>query len=574
MRSVRIWSLFLCSTGLLLFFAHLTVGQGARELFDPNLSTPQQRAITPAFPVTPPVVPQFAPAPSSNTLPGNDLVIPVAPYSLPTSRAGIPISDELRQLLTKEPPAADPGTPPTAAPRVDIEKQVMGRLTSVLEDETEDEPEEREVLALRQRAEQIVDPARRRSTLDQFIQAERAREQRLTRRAMDEVGAYAFYFPRLKEQYLNAGWCQLFDGHTNTGWQIQNSGHYAGGKFTFGNGEICSDPYHPGMVYTSIPFGNISLRFDYWAEKDSEALLLMNTPPNPEDLNNSCYTFVLNSGQSSRPRGLLLGRHGYTLPQLRAMREMWDDPTNTEEGTWHTIRVRIEEGHIQVWMDRRGETAYFDPKPLAAGHIAFLVWKGQARFQNIIWQPEQAIAVFDAEGRNDLPWYHSEKLELLGDNTSGFRLLGGSIESKDVFGNYVLQMQYYQGANSGRSSLFVRALPQQVDTGYEISLQNFPKRQDRMSVVGVDAGAFRQRKDARYVRAQDMQWTHLTVAVMNRQMATWVNGVPVCEIEEQRTVPFPPGTGPFLEPGTIRLSVPEDNTLFQFRRLTVSPVKL
>jgi hypothetical protein len=109
-------------------------------------------------------------------------------------------------------------------------------------------------------------------------------------------------------------------------------------------------------------------------------------------------------------------------------------------------------------------------------------------------------------------------------------------------------------------------------SGYEISLQNFPTRQDRESVRGVDAGAFRQRQDARYIRAQDMQWTHLTVAAMDRQLATWVNGVPVCEITDRRTVPWPPGTGPFLQPGAISLSVPEDNQSFQFRRLTVAPV--
>ena len=574
MRAACTWSFLLCCVGLLLFFAHVVVGQGARDLFDPTLRTTQPRTTPPTSSPTPPVVLTPSPNISSGSNPTTYVapnpVTPVTPV-LPS----IPISDELRQLLARELPTPDDtGLPsPAAASNVDITKNAIDRLTSVLEETTEDEREARELLLLRQRAEQIVDPRRREAALEQIVQTEAARQNRLERRARDEVGADLFYVPRLKEQYLNAGWCQLFDGHTDTGWKVQHAGHYAGGKFTFGQGEICSDPFYPGMVYTAIPFGDVTLRFDYWAEKDSEVLLLMNTPPNPEDLNTSCYTFVLNSGRSSRPRGLLLGRHEYSLPRLRTMREMWDNPTSEEEGTWHSVRIRIEEGNIQVWMDRRGAIAYFIPQPLAAGHIAFLVAKGQARFQNIIWQPKQIITVFDTEGRNDLPYY-SEETELIGDNASGFRLSGGTIESTDVFGNYVLQMQYYQGINSGQSSLFVRALPRRENTGYEISLQNFPRRQDRMSVVGVDAGAFRQRKDARYVRAQDLQWTHLTVAVMDRQLVTWVNGIQVSEIEDRRTVSLPPGTGPFLEPGTIRLSVPEDNTLFQFRRLTISPAEL
>jgi len=444
----------------------------------------------------------------------------------------------------------------------------MDRLTSVLEDETEDDREERELLAQRQRAELLLDSELREAALERIAQAEIARQNRLARRAIDEVGADLFHFPRLKEQYLDAGWVQLFDGHTDTGWIAQDSGHYAGGRFTFGQGEIVSDPYHPGMVYTTMPFCDFTLQFDYWAERDSEVLLLLKTPPNPEDLHTSCYTIVLNSGRSSRPRGLLLGRHDYTLPQLRAMRETWDDPTNEEAGSWHSIRVRIEEGTIQVWLDRRSANTYFNPNPISVGHVAFLVAKGEARFRNIIWQPRQTVAIFDTEDSSDLPWLISEDLEIIGDNTAGFRLLSGSVESTDVFGNFVLQMEYFQGSISGNSSLFVRALPGQKNTGYEVSLQNFPRRRDRESAVGVDAGSFRHIRDARYVRAQDMQWTYLTVAVMDRQLATWVNGVPVSEIEDLRTRVTE--TGPFLTPGTIRLTVPEGNTSFQFRRLTVS----
>ena len=567
MRFVRNGSFFPCFVGLFLFFAHSTVGQGTRELFDPTLRTTQPRTILPPLSPTPFVVPTPLQNTSSDNDPTTSVVAPVRP--------GIPLGGGSHQLLMREllTPADSEQPPPIATSNVDIARHAIDRLASVMEEVTEDEREERELSWLRQRAEQIVDTERREAVLEQISQTEIARQNRLDRRARDEVGANLFYVPRLKEQYLNAGWCQLFDGHTDTGWKIQDSGHYAGGKFTFGEGEICSDPYHPGMVYTTIPFGDVTLRFDYWAEKNSEVFLLVKTPPNPADLNTSCYTFVLNSGQSNRPRGLLLGRHGYSLPQLRTMRGMWDNPASEEE-TWHSVRIRIEEGNIQVWLDRRSVDTYFVTQPLTSGHIAFLVAKGQARFRNIIWQPQQSISIFDAEGRSDLPWHHSEEMGLMGDNASGFRLLGGNVESKDVFGNYVLQMQYYQGINSGCGSLFVRALPRQENTGYEISLQNFPRLQDRMSVVGVDAGAFRQRKDARYVRAQDLQWTHLTVAVMDRQLTTWINGVQVSEIEDRRTVPLPPGTGPFLAPGTIRLSVPEENTLFQFRRITVSPVEL
>jgi len=558
MRSVCTGSFLVCFAGLFLFFAHIVAGQGTRELFGPILGTnPQQNQRT--SPPTPAPLPNAPPNSASST-------------STPPPSA--PIGGGLYQRLISDLPVAanTETTPlPVAVPNTETTRPTADTFTSsVLETETEEEREERDLLLQRQQAEQITDPERREAALEQMVQLETARRNRLARRAINEAGADLFYVPRLKEQYLDTGWCQLFDGYTDFGWKIQNSGHYAGGKFTFGQGEIESDPWNPGMVYTKIPFGDITLWFDYWAEKNSEVLLLMNTPPNPDDLNSSCYTFVLNSKKSNRPRGLLLGRHGYSYQDLRTMRERWDDPANKEKGTWHSVRIRIEEGNIQVWLDRRNAITYFETNPIAAGHIAFLVAEGKARFQNILWQPKRAIPLFDTEGRNDSPWRRSDKLEFVGEHESGFRLLRGSVESTDVFENYVLQMQYYQGDISGRSSLFVRSQPGREGTGYEISLQNFPRQRDRESTVGVDAGSFREIKDARYVRAQDLQWTYLTAVVMDRQLQTWINGVPVCEIEDRRKVPVL--TGPFLEPGTIRLSVPEDNSSFQFRRLTISPI--
>ena len=569
MRSICVWSCLSCLVGLLVLCTHDTVGQGPRDLFDPTLGpnspqrVPPQRGQAPVPPYAPPTAPLNG-GTATPWLPGGV-----------TNMPSVPISGALGKLLERDLPTEYEASPSISAEsQAEIEKQIVLRLTSVLKPGTEDEQQENALLTQRRQAERIIDPERREAALEQNAQAETNLRNRLARRALDEEGSDLFYHPQLKDQYLASGWCQLFDGHTDAGWQIQDSGHYGGGTFTFGKGEICSDPYHPGMVYTKIPFGDVTLQFDYWAEKDSEVFLLLKTPPNPEDLNSSCYTIVLNSGRTSRPRGLLLGRHEYSLTDLRGMREKWDDPANKEEGTWHSIRVRIEEGSVQVGMDGRSVITFFDPKPISTGHIAFLVAKGQARFCNVIWLPRQTITLFDPEGKTSVPWTTSDEEGFLGNNADGFRLMSGHVESTDVFGNFVLQMQYYHGTYSGSGSLFVRGLPRQDNTGYEISLQNFPKRQDRESTVGADAGSFRQRKDARYVRAQDMQWTYLTVAVMDRQLSTWVNGVPVCEIADRRTSPFPPGTGPYLQPGTIRLSVPKNNTSFQFRGLTLSPTTL
>ena len=575
---------WLNATGLFLLFAQCTLGQGTRYLIDPDyLIHKPAHADSVATPA-----PQTQSAQSSRAL---------TPSSLDRTTVGLPgmlsggnstptpypsnIRDEWGNLfmgnstLPLSMSTATSTTPPVVPKNPSIEQP--DHIESMLEDETDDEREIRMLYEQRQRAEQIADPEQRQEKLEQIQSDEASFQKRLARRQENEIGTedMLFYTPRLKERWLKDGWCQLFDGHTNFGWKIQTEGNYAGpwngGKFTFGQGEIGSDPRFPGMIYTQIPFGDINLRFDYWAEKNSRIFLLLNTPPDPADLNKSCYTFVLNSDQSERPRGLLLGRHDHTLPELRDMRNTWDDPRSTKEGTWHSVVVKIEEGSIQFWLNKRAPITYFVDKPLQTGHIALLVTKGKARFQNILWRPTQSVAIFEVGSEKERPWRLSERGEVIGNNDTGFSLLAGSMESKEVFTDYVVQMQYRQGAISGKSSLWVRSLPEKENAGYEISLQNAPTRYDRETIRGVDAGGFIETMDARYIRALDRQWTYFTMVAMDRQMQTWINGVPVCEIHDKRAKKDVL-SGPFLNPGTIRVSVPKENDQFQFRRVTVSPM--
>ena len=582
MQFIQSGTFCLCLAGGILFFAHSIVGQGTRELIDIDLilkpSQPQPPGTVPASPnpiasqtsrvlLPTPSNPAADSPPLSSASP-SDGRTPLT--NIPTTSGGTSggfLRDTMFSLPSGVPVVPSQSSDPDLMPRNPV-KPISDAAVSILEEYTEDEQEEREILFQRQRAEQIADPEQQQIELDRIAMAETNYRNRLARRKIDEAGAKLFYVPRMKEQLLKEGWCQLFDGYTDYGWKIQTEGHYAGGKFTFGQNEISSDPYHPGLIYTQIPFGNVSVRINYWAEKESEAYLLMNTHPAPADLSSSCYAFVLNSRHSDRPRGVPLGRHGLSLLTLREMRDLRDDPNNKEEGTWHSITVNMEENEYQVWLDKRLPETYFDHDPIPSGHIALLVTKGKVRFQSILWQPNRSVSVFNTENTAVRTWRLSDGAKFSETSELGFNLQGGSVESKEIFRNYVLQMEYMQGMNSGQASLFIRSLPGMEKTGYEISLQNFPRQQDREAASGVDAGSFRQFEDARYIRVQDRRWTYLTVAAVDKQFQTWINGVPVCAIEDKRNVPTT--TGPFLEPGTIRLSAPEENTAFQFRRLTVS----
>jgi hypothetical protein len=159
----------------------------------------------------------------------------------------------------------------------------------------------------------------------------------------------------------------------------------------------------------------------------------------------------------------------------------------------------------------------------------------------------------------------------------------GVIETKNSFDNFILQLEYNIIFSSARTGLFLRSVPREEQSGYEISIQNFPKRQDRDETVGVDAGSFRGQKNARYIRPDDHVWNYLTVVAVDRHFQTWVNGIPVCEMSDQRpSQPDKTGhsgnsssgtSGTFLPSGTIQLLAPQEGTNVQFRNIRIMPIR-
>ncbi|MDR0521064.1 MAG: DUF1080 domain-containing protein [Planctomycetaceae bacterium] len=472
--------------------------------------------------------------------------------------------------LPQDPPSRSAGSETAAA------ETAFPKPASVMETETEDQKFERNLQTLRASAEKMTDPAARAAELKKIIQWENARKTETARRMQEEEDADLFETPRLKESLLKEGWCLLFDQQTSFGWKTQSSGHYGGGRFLFQNGEIQSDPYHPGLLYTTMLFGEFDLQFDFWAEKDAEILLLLKTPPSPKDLHTSCYTAVLNSAKRNRPRGLLLGRHRFSdaeLVETRRVQETRNDGIYEKENAWHSVAVQCSKGNLRIWVDNQETAACSEAKPIAVGHIGFLAAKGKVRIQNVLWRSAVSFPLLEAERGPALRTSRGSKLSRTKEGVLQFSG-PGVLESKKKLGDFVLQFEYYQGTASAAAGVFVRALPEQPQTGYEISMQNVPTRQDREAAVGVDAGSFKNIKDARYIRAKDLEWNYMTIAAVGRQFQTWLNGVPVCLMKDPRKdLPKNPEEGPFLLPGTVQFYVPNEDITVRYRNINFADIR-
>lgn len=448
---------------------------------------------------------------------------------------------------------------------------------------TPDELFEQEQKTRKASAEALDDSEQKKRELEALQKRENDRKRWLQQRAEDERGTKLFELPpslRLKDKMLKEGWCLLFDGQTFFGWRTQKEGFYGGGRFIIENNEIQSDPHHPGLLYTTNQFGDSAIMFEFQAEEDAEAFLLLRTPPNPKDLHSSCYTVVLNSADFRRPRGTVLGRQQLGTEQLKEQEKVRElalrGTANSGTARWHRLKAQFETGRLQITVDQNEPITLFDAKPFGYGYIGLLAAKGKIRFRNMFWQPGSSIPIFDPINPEKYWRYRGDVIQLSMTRDLAMQLNGGPgvVETKDSFDNFILQLEYNITYSSARTGLFVRSIPREEQTGYEISIQNFPKRQDREQTVGVDAGSFRGKKNARYIRPEDHVWNYLTVAAVDRHLQTWVNGIPVCEMSDNRPLKTENSkTGPSLLPGTIQLLAPQADTKVQFRNIRIMPIR-
>ncbi len=408
---------------------------------------------------------------------------------------------------------------------------------------------------------------------------EDARQHWLEQRNEAERGANLFTiapYLALTPQRLRAGWCHLFDGQTMFGWQTPRSGSYSGGRFFVQDGELRSTPRRPCLLLTSSQFGDATLFFEYQADQNAEAYFLLRTSPDPNDPQSACYMIVLNAGELAFPVGSVLWRQG--LHAANSLGESKDTSARKQNApgspNWTRIQIQFHGTQLQVTVNQEKPITLHDPTPLGYGYMGLLVQRGDVRFRNMFWRPGPAEALSDPVAPGSFWASNSADLNVKPTIQGTMQLTGGPgfIESRRSYGNFVLQFEYNIAFTSARSSLFFRSVPGRVPSGYEISLQNFPTRADRDQTVGVDAGSFRSLRNGRYVRPPDQAWNHVTLLAVDRRFQTWINGIPVAEMNDVRPPSANPDAGPFLAPGTLRFLAPTAETNIDFRNIRIAPI--
>ncbi len=464
---------------------------------------------------------------------------------------------------------------PTAEERVQIRKEAAIQRRQ----EKEKQEQERELERIKKEtAERLIEEGKAQSPIFQenrpidYLKLD-VPKQETKKPANFIVKKETNVFRAVSHPLLGEGWNLLFDGKTFFGWRVQKEGHYGGGKFTIENEAICSDPAHPGLLYTTAQFGDIVLEFEMQAEEGTEAFLLCRTSPNPKNLASSCYAILLSSASPARYPGSLIGRQeAAPVPS--------DIDINKGDGSerpWRKFFVIASDQVIKVSYDRMVENNYLDPKPLGRGYIGLLVTRGKARFRNMVWTTGSAETLFD--GYDSRNWTTPEGSKTVSSViASSLHLDGGPgmIESKGQYDNFVFRCEYRamnEGTNSG---VFFRSIPGENMNGYECQINDLPSEEDRKKYIGCDTGGIFRLQNARKVGARDKQWNSLTILAVDNHIETWVNGIPVADFFDRRPAEQAeepnPRKGLRLQAGTIQLQGHDAGTQIDFRDITVSPI--
>jgi hypothetical protein len=192
---------------------------------------------------------------------------------------------------------------------------------------------------------------------------------------------------------------------------------------------------------------------------------------------------------------------------------------------------------------------------------------GAGQFRNIKIQPQEMKPIFDGKSLNG--WTIKAKTNANVEN-GAIRLTGGagSIESKDQYSNFILQLEYKtdKPLNSG---VFFRCVPGELMNGYECQICNNPPEEDYKKFIGTDTGGIFRRQVGRNVNPQDGQWNYLTIVARDTHISTWVNGIQTANWIDERNPDPNPRKGRRLEAGPIQFQGHDPETDILFRNIRI-----
>jgi hypothetical protein len=159
-------------------------------------------------------------------------------------------------------------------------------------------------------------------------------------------------------------WEDLFNGRDLTGWDAQSQAnwHVEGGAIVASKGK-------DGLLTSHGRYRDFELELEFRAGEETESGVMLASPKEVADPSSECYEVNIAPTSSGYPTGSLTGR-------LRS-----NDPSDSPD--WRRMRVKVESGKVEVWIDGKQVVTYEDRRPLGAGHIGLEFKRGKVEFRSI-----------------------------------------------------------------------------------------------------------------------------------------------------------------------------------------------
>jgi len=354
---------------------------------------------------------------------------------------------------------------------------------------------------------------------------------------------------------IEAGWIALFDGESLFGWRAEGDA-----DFRAETGIVRADTGSaPCLLRTTSQFDDFEFVADFQGDVGTNSGIFVRTPPRPTDPTADCFEInIATSELSPFPTGSIVGRS--------ATRESFDPQS------WHRMTIRATAGNVVVTVDGQATVSIDQALPLGRGFIGLQYNSGPISFCNVFIRPlelRSETIPFEQEAWRIGP--QPGALTLSHPDEMSFRLADGVgfVESRETYGDFILQLDARTGAVATNSGLFFRCIPGSDLDGYESQIHHGTIDGDRSKPLDYGTGGIFRRSPARRVVSDDLTWFTKTLIVEGNHLAVWVDGLQVVDWTDEREPDPNPRRGARREPGTLALQLHDDETSVDFRRLRI-----
>jgi 3-keto-disaccharide hydrolase len=364
------------------------------------------------------------------------------------------------------------------------------------------------------------------------------------------------------------GWILLFDGESTFGWKA-----VADSKWQVKDGELSPEGDKPARLLSTAAFSDYNLYLEFKLKKDAKAEVILGCDAEGKPTSkNRLATNAFRNGDN-----------------------------------WATLVEMVRNGEVVYTNFLSGtggmpfvpDISKANPPITTSGFLALSGSNFVVR--NIKLKPVDPKPIFNGKDLDNWKVFQGttpgkakvqSEFTVTKDGWISLKNGPGDLQSKDAWGDFVLQIECKSNGKALNSGVFFRCRPDEYQMGYEAQIHNgFTEKPEKKykieeydpktnelkdtkevayTATDYGTGAIYRRIPARREAAKDNEWFTMTVVAQGRHIATWVDGIQVVDWTDNRPLKDNARNGCRLEKGPISLQGHDATTDLNFRNIRIA----